>query len=90
MPASRVQIMSEQELLARRFVVLRGELDEGAANEVIAKLLYLQALRTFRELYKFVPRALRPKTKPPRISTRRFRFLVEPWGIEPQTSRVRF
>jgi hypothetical protein len=32
---------------------------------------------------------LRPKTKPPRISTRRFRFLVEPWGIEPQTSRVR-
>jgi hypothetical protein len=31
----------------------------------------------------------RPKTKTARISADRFRFLVEPWGIEPQTSRVR-
>jgi hypothetical protein len=31
-----------------------------------------------------------PKRRTPRISTRCLRFLVEPWGIEPQTSRVRF
>jgi hypothetical protein len=34
--------------------------------------------------------ALTPKTKKSRIAARPFRFLVEPWGIEPQTSRVRF
>jgi ATP-dependent Clp protease protease subunit len=41
MAASPVSTMSDEALLARRIVVLR-ELDDAAANEVIAKLLYLQ------------------------------------------------
>lgn len=36
--------MSENDLLARRIVVLRGALDDAAANVLIAKLLYLQSI----------------------------------------------
>lgn len=43
--ASRSDLQSEgSDLLSRRIVILQGTLDDAAANEVIAKLLYLQSL----------------------------------------------
>lgn len=43
MPSSSDRTASESsDLLARRIVVLRGTLDDAAANELIAKMLYLQ------------------------------------------------
>lgn len=45
MPSSSDRPVSESsDLLARRLVLLRGTLDDAAANELIAKLLYLQSV----------------------------------------------
>jgi ATP-dependent Clp protease protease subunit len=45
MPSSSDRTAPENsDLLARRIVILRGTLDDAAANELIAKLLYLQSV----------------------------------------------